>query len=878
MPYTNAVIHEVQRKGNIVPFGVLRQAVKDTVLAGFRVPKMLFVFLFVFLLVSDYMKRRKPKDFPPRPFSFLFLGNVQYMFASDPVASTQKLTEKLGDIFSMQIGSQSFMIINGLPLIKEALVTQGENFVDRPDLPLDRDIFNKLGLIFSNGHLWKQQRRFTLSTLRNFGLGKRSLEERIQEECRFLTDAFRDEQGKPFNPYLKINNAVSNIICSVTFGNRFEYHDENFQNLYNVFPSIIKYFPGSHQTMFKNWRLMKDFVFEKINKHKEDLNPSESRDFIDSYLQEMAKMLFVFLFVFLLVSDYMKRRKPKDFPPHPFSFPFVGNLQLMFSKDPVTTAQKLYNVFPSIIKYFPGSHQTMFKNWRLMKDFVFEKISKHKEDLNPSESRDFIDSYLQEMAKVSSVEQTRLEIRRPDGSEFCEDNLVACTLDLFFAGTETTSTTIRWALLFMAVYPEIQARVQAEIDAVIGQSRQPALEDRNNMPYTNAVIHEVQRKGNIIPFNLPRQAVKDTVLAGFRVPKGTIIILHVYSVMLDKREWETPHSFNPEHFLKDGQFWKREAFMPFSIVESVVTNQSSFFFLLFYLPLAQLTEKLGDIFSMQVGSQSFVIINGLPLIKEALVTQGENFVDRPDLPLDRDIFNKLGLISSNGHLWKQQRRFTLSTLRNFGLGKRSLEERIQEECRFLTDAFRDEQGNPFNPHLKINNAVSNIICSVTFGNRFEYHDEDFQNLLRLMNETTILQGKIMSQLTEKLGDIFSMQVGSMSFVIANGVQLIKEVLVTQGENFMDRPDIPMNAASLMPSSFFSLLRASAFAHCGMLLPGLISSNGHLWKQQRRFTLTTLRNFGLGKRSLEERILEESRFLTDAFSDEQGEDHFPLKLC
>ncbi|XP_010714364.1 cytochrome P450 2J2-like isoform X2 [Meleagris gallopavo] len=406
--------------------------------------QMLFVFLFVFLLVADYMKRRKPKDFPPSPFALPFLGNVQFLFARDLLAATQKLTEKLGDIYSLQAGSQSFVIVNGLPLIKEALVTQGEDFMDRPEIPLDTDIFSKLGLISSNGHLWKQQRRFTLTTLRNFGLGKRSLEERIQEECRFLTDAFRDEQGNPFNPHLKINNAVSNIICSVTFGNRFEYHDETFQNLLRLMDQTVTL----HESIMS----------------------------------------------------------------------------------------QLYNAFPSVIKYFPGSHQTIFKNWRLMKGFVKEKISKHKEDLNPLESRDFIDSYLQEMTK-------------PSGREFHEDNLVACTLDLLFAGTETTSTTIRWALLYMAVYPEIQARVQAEIDAVIGQCRQPALEDRNNMPYTNAVIHEVQRKSNIIPFNVPREAVKDTVLAGFRVPK----------------EWETPHSFNPGHFLKDGQFWKREAFMPFSI-------------------------------------------------------------------------------------------------------------------------------------------------------------------------------------------------------------------------------------------------------------------------------------------------------------------------
>ena len=63
------------------------------------------------------------------------------------------------------------------------------------------------------------------------------------------------------------------------------------------------------------------------------------------------------------------------------------------------------------------------------------------------------------------------------------------------------------------------AHVQAEIDAVIGQVRQPALEDRSNMPYTNAVIHEVQRKGNIIPFNVPRMSTKDTVLDSFHIPK-----------------------------------------------------------------------------------------------------------------------------------------------------------------------------------------------------------------------------------------------------------------------------------------------------------------------------------------------------------------------
>uniref|UniRef100_H9H5W2 Uncharacterized protein n=1 Tax=Monodelphis domestica TaxID=13616 RepID=H9H5W2_MONDO len=102
---------------------------------------------------------------------------------------------------------------------------------------------------------------------------------------------------------------------------------------------------------------------------------------------------------------------------------------------------------------------------------------------------------------------------------FSEDNLVSCTLDLFLAGTETTSTTLRWALLYMALCPEIQGKIQAEIDRVVGQSRLPTMADRENMPYTNAAVHEIQRMGNIVPFNVPRMSTVDTTVAGYHVPK-----------------------------------------------------------------------------------------------------------------------------------------------------------------------------------------------------------------------------------------------------------------------------------------------------------------------------------------------------------------------
>ena len=85
--------------------------------------------------------------------------------------------------------------------------------------------------------------------------------------------------------------------------------------------------------------------------------------------------------------------------------------------------------------------------------------------------------------------------------------------DLFFAGQETTVTTLRWGLLFLLKNPQVQERAYQEMKRVLG--RMPNLNDRPNLPYMQAVVMETQRLGNIVPFGVMHATNQDTTLYGY---------------------------------------------------------------------------------------------------------------------------------------------------------------------------------------------------------------------------------------------------------------------------------------------------------------------------------------------------------------------------
>ncbi|GAA6066952.1 cytochrome P450 2K1-like [Tachysurus ichikawai] len=384
-----------------------------------------------------------------------------------------QMSKKYGSVFTVYFGPRKVVVLAGYQTVKQALVNNAEEFGNRHISPIFFDISKGHGVLFSNGENWKEMRRFSLTTLRDFGMGKRGTEEKIIEETHYLREVFEEFQGKPFDTSQPLNYATSNVISAIVYGSRFQYSDLQFK--------------------------------EMVNRANETIKLSGS--------------------------------------------PSI----------------QIYNMFPWLGCWLKDWKLIMKKRKHNLKQ-IKELVKNLEETLNLEESRGLVDSFL--------IRKKNAEKAGDKDTYFHEDNLIITISNLFAAGTDTTSTTLRWCLLLMAKYPHIQDNVQEEIDRVIA-GRQPVVEDRKNLPYTDAVIHETQRLANILPMNLPHATSCDITFQGFFIKKGTCVFPLLTSVLRDETQWESPQTFNPAHFLDEqGQFVKNDAFMPFSAGRRVCLGES----------------------------------------------------------------------------------------------------------------------------------------------------------------------------------------------------------------------------------------------------------------------------------------------------------------
>ncbi|XP_037353406.1 cytochrome P450 2C19-like isoform X4 [Talpa occidentalis] len=415
------------------------------------------------LLLALWKQTSERGKLPPGPLPLPIIGNILQLDVKDISKSLSNLSKAYGPVFTLYFGMKPSVVLHGYEAVKEALIDMGEDFAGRGNFPLAERINKGEGVVFSNGKKWKEIRRFSLMTLRNFGMGKRSIEDRVQEEARYLVEELRKTSASPCDPTFILACAPCNIICSIIFQNRFDYTD----------PMLLN-------------------IMERFNEN-----------------------------VRILSSPWMQ----------------------------------ICNMFPILLDFFPGSQKKIFKNSAYIKSYVLEKTLEHKASLDISNPRDFIDCFLIKMEKEKHNQDLELTL----------ESLAITVFDLFGAGIETTSTTLRYALLLLLKHPEVTAKAQEEIERVIGRHRSPSMQDKGHMPYMEALVHEVQRYIDLLPMNLPHAVTRDIRFRNYLIPKGTTILVSLTSVLHDSKEFPNPEVFDPGHFLDEsGNFKKSDYFMAFS--------------------------------------------------------------------------------------------------------------------------------------------------------------------------------------------------------------------------------------------------------------------------------------------------------------------------
>ncbi|KIK92994.1 hypothetical protein PAXRUDRAFT_12903 [Paxillus rubicundulus Ve08.2h10] len=119
----------------------------------------------------------------------------------------------------------------------------------------------------------------------------------------------------------------------------------------------------------------------------------------------------------------------------------------------------------------------------------------------------------------------------------------------FLAAAGTSNATLLTFMLAMVLYPEVQEKVHAQIDTVVGKDRLPTLDDRRSLTYIDAIMRETLRWHPLAPLSLPHAAVNDDVYNGFYIPKGAAIITNIWAIAHDESTYPKPSDFNPERFL-----------------------------------------------------------------------------------------------------------------------------------------------------------------------------------------------------------------------------------------------------------------------------------------------------------------------------------------
>ena len=201
------------------------------------------------------------------------------------------------------------------------------------------------------------------------------------------------------------------------------------------------------------------------------------------------------------------------------------------------------------MKFLPlGIHKRIKHNINLREKLFSSKFQERMKTYKEGTIRDITD------ALIKALNDTETEDSKMKGilnGTYLRNTLI----DLTGAGSDTTASYLTWSFLYLAAFPEIQAKIHRELDDVIGRDRQPRFKDRSSLPYLEATIMEIMRHCSFVNATLPHRVRNDTTLGGYDIPENSEVIIDLRAIHHDPNHWQDPDSFDPTRFLnEDGSF------------------------------------------------------------------------------------------------------------------------------------------------------------------------------------------------------------------------------------------------------------------------------------------------------------------------------------
>ncbi|KAI6176304.1 hypothetical protein M3Y97_00783700 [Aphelenchoides bicaudatus] len=314
--------------------------------------------------------------------------------------------------------------------------------------------------------------------------------------------------------------------------------------------------------VFRDFGLNKNLMQERVLNEVSDLISIVNRD-IDSGLQEhnMAEQIEskVGSVINSILFNYRFDESRMD------EFRTIKQLMSNYVKLAGSIAFRIAQSNSKLFLYVPSIRKHVEKTQGCAKkliNFFQSQIAEHRSKCNLDSDEppvDFVEAYL------------RKQRQEGDNSNYNNYQLTHVIYDLWLAGQETTSTVLAWLLIYLINNPDVQKRMHAEMDRVVGSKRLITAADRSSLFYTNAVVNEGLRLANILVVNVMHKLLTDTELEGCVVPKNTCILPQISTVLYDENAssrivFNNPRQFNPDRFLdENGKLKTINEFIPFGI-------------------------------------------------------------------------------------------------------------------------------------------------------------------------------------------------------------------------------------------------------------------------------------------------------------------------